>query len=189
MTKEEDFAIAYANLKGPRDKDYIGTAEALKRLKSYPEYNSDRKLAQHLPVSREMIREFLTLLKLPEEIQSQFGSEGLKLEHGRRLWQLTRKRRDLQREVAGAMAGLRAHEARHLVDYVLNHPDIRAAEARERILDAKPKVTKEYHVIAILSEVEYRALAKEARKKKLPVDALVTSIVQSWLASSSDPNG
>lgn len=186
MTKEDDFAIAYANLKGPRKKDYIGTAKALQRLKSYPEYNTNEKLAQQLPVTREMVRQFLTLLRLPEEIQRLFGPDGLKLEHGRRLWQVTRKRPDLQRDVTRAMAELKAHDARDLVTYVLDHADMPVMEARKIILNSKTKTTREYHVIALLPESEYKSLVEYARKQRLPVDAAVTSIIRSWLASRSE---
>lgn len=185
MSKAEDFAIAYANLKGPRDKDYIGTAKALQRLKSYPEYNTNEKLAKQLPVSGEMVRQFLSLLKLSEQIQRLFGPDGLKLEHGRRLWQLTRKRPELQSEVAVAMADLNAHDSRDLVKYVLDHPTVPIDEATRSILESKTKVTREYHVIALLPESQYKSLARYARKQRVPVDVLVTSVVRDWLASRS----
>ena len=182
MSVEEDLAICFANLKVPGDKDYIATAQALKRLKTRPQYSSNRKLGEALGVSDEIVREFLTLLELPDTIRARFGPGGLKLEHGRRLATLTRRHPELQRSVAEAMDGLSAHDARDLVEYVLDHPDIDADEARTRILESKTTVTSEYHVIAILSEAEYRALTQEARKEGTSVNSLVTSVVRDWLA-------
>jgi len=187
MTIEQDLAVCFANLKGPKEKDYLATARALQRLKSYPQYNSDRKLGQALGVSREIAREFLTILKLPDEIQALFGPQGLKLEHGRRLWQLARRRPELQHEVARAMAGLSAHDARYLVEHVLNHPEMSVAEAKRQILESKTEIKREYHVIAMLSEEHYKALAKAAHLRRQPVDGLVTAIVKSWLEAQEVP--
>ncbi len=181
MTIEEDLAICYANLKGPREKDYLGTARALQRLKSHPEYSTNEKLAGVLPVSGEIVREFLTLLKFPEEVQAHFGPGGLRLEHGRRLWQLTRKRPHLQSQVASAMKGLQAQESRYLIRYVLDHPDVSVAEARRRVIASRALVTAEYHVIALLSEPRYKALEKAAKQRKQSPSSMVTNIVEQWL--------
>jgi hypothetical protein len=187
MTIEQDLAVCFANLKGPKEKDYLATARALQRLKSHPQYNSDSKLGQAVGVSREVVREFLAILKLPDEIQALFGPQGLKLEHGRRLWQLARRRPELQHRVADAMSDLGAHDARYLVEHVLNHPEMSVAEAKRQVLESKTEVRREYHVIAMLSEEDYKALDKAAHLRRQPVDRLVTWIVESWLEGQKAP--
>ncbi len=182
MTLEEDLAIGFANLKGRRDKDYLATARALKRLKDHPKYNTNAKLAETFQVSREIIREFLSLLELPGEVQSSIEAGALKLEHGRRLRQLARKRPDLVMDAAQAMRDLSAHEARHVVDYALKHPELGISEAKEQVLSSKPEVRKEFHVVAILPEREYRDLSQRAQRRKMAVSDLVTSLVVDWLS-------
>lgn len=182
MSVKSDLATGYANLNARRGrKDYLGTARALKRLKRLPEYSTNQKLADTFQVSREIIREFLVLLDLPPAVQRLMESGNLKLEHGVRLRQLMRKRPDLVVDAAQAMKGLRTHQARHLVDYLLKHPELDALDAREAVLKSKSQVAKEYHVVAILSEDQYREVSARARKSGLPVSEFVSSVLVSWL--------
>ena len=182
MTVKSDLATGFANLKARRGhKDYLGTARALKRLKALPQYSTNQKLAQTFQVSREIIREFLVLLELPDEVQQLMDAGELKLEHGLGLRKLMRKRPGVVVDAAQAMRGLRAHEARHLSDYVLKHPELDIVDAREVVLSSRPEITREFHDIAILSEARYREVAKRARRKEIPVSDLVSSIVISWL--------
>ena len=183
MTEEEALAIGFANLKGTRTKDLLVTAEALKTLKGLPRYGSNAKVGQALGVSGEIVREFLTLLDLPVQVQQMFQDRRLSLEQGRRLWQLQRTRPDLVPQVADAMTGISVKDGRNLVDYILRHPELSVKEATRRVLDSKTVIEPEYHVIAILSEVQYRRLATAARRQKIAVDGLVTSIVEQWLDS------
>lgn len=183
MDRDQALAVCFANLKGSKDKDLLATARALQYLKSLPEFGSNAKVGNAVGVSREIVREFLALLDLPEGVQRLFDTGQLKLEQGRRLWQLARRRPDLLGEVAEAMTGLTAMDARHLVEYILQHPKLSVSESKSKVLGSKTVTEREFHVIAILSEEQYRDLAQEARRRKLPVDALVTSVLQNWLTS------
>lgn len=186
MTREEALAVCFANLKGPRDKNLLGTAKALQYLKSLPEYGSNEKVGRAVGVSGEMVREFLVLLRLPEEIQRLLDRRELTLEQGRRLWQLGRQRPELLQQAADAMTDLTAMDGRHLVDFLLRHPEVTVPEAKQRVLESKTVVQREYHVVAVLSEARYRMLEKRARCRGLPVDELVTRIVHTWLDSETD---
>jgi hypothetical protein len=187
MDKEQALAICFANLKGAKDKDLLGTARALQYLRTLPEYDSNEKLTKAVGVSAETIREFLALLKLPEGIQSLFEQRQLKsLEQGRRLWQLARTRPDLLEETAQAISDLTAWDGRHVIDYILRNPQVSVTEAKSAIMESKTTTEQEFHVIALLSEEEYGLLADEAGKRMVAVDILVTSIVQHWLKSRND---
>ena len=87
---DEADAIVFANVQGPKDKDYLATARALSYVKRQPEYGSNAKVAARYPIGAEMVREFLCLLELPDEIGQLFGAGKLKLEHGNKLYQLQR---------------------------------------------------------------------------------------------------
>lgn len=183
MTRDEALAICFANLKGPKDKDFLRTAEALSYLRSLPEYSSNAKVGQAVGVSGEIVREFLTLLRLPPDIQHLFERRQLRLEHGRRLWQLSRRRPELLFRVVEAMKDLNAIDSRHLVEYIFRHPETSVEDAKSAVLDGKTVKRHEYHVIAILPEAEYRALAAHARRRNTATNDLVTQIVLEWLES------
>lgn len=179
-------AVCYDNLKGPRDKDLLGTARALRYLKSLPKYRSNAALAMATGVSGEMVREFLVLLKLPDQIQTHLEHGRLTLDQGRRLWQLGRERADVLQETAEAMIGMKTIDSRSLVDYILRHPEATVSEAKKRVLESKTVVVQEYHVVAIVSEVEYQSLQREADGRGQRVDQLVTEVVRQWIKVSQD---
>lgn len=188
MDKEQALAICFTNLKGSKDKDLLRTAQALQFLWSLPEYRSNEKVGAAVGVTGEIVREFLTLVKLPKYVQALFEQRKLtKLEQARSLWQLARTRPDLLEETVKAVTGMLSWDARHLVNYIMRNPNSTVTEAKERILSAKTKIQREYHVIAILSEDEYKKLSVQAGRKKIPVDVLVTNIVKDW--QSSQQNG
>jgi len=184
MDKEKALAICFTNLKGCKDKDLVGTAEALRFLKNLPEYRTNEKVGQAVGVSGEMVREFLAIFKLPEPIQSLFRQRQLKrLEQVRRLWQLARKEPSLLEDAAQAISTLSAWDGRDLIDLILRHPQMPIEEAKRAVLESKTVKEREFHVIAILKEEEYKKLAAESRKRKIAVDVLVTNIVTGWLQS------
>ncbi len=183
MDKQEALAVSFANLgKSAKQKDLLQTAIALSYLRSLPEYGSNDKVAAAVGFSREIVREFLTILKLPPDIQKLFEPGGLKLEHARRLWQLSRRRPGILHESADAMSDMGAIDARHLVDHLLRFPQMSVAEAKQAIIAAKTIKEVEYHVIAILSEDQYSCLQAAARARRMSVDQLVSSIVGQWLS-------
>ena len=162
MDREEALAISFANLKGPRDKELIRAAMALDYLKALPEFGSNAAVGRAVGVSGEIVREFLSLLQLPREVQNLLERRRLSLEQGRRLWQLRRVRPDAVVDAARAMTELTALDSRHLVDYLCKHRDISVSEGVEKVLGSKTVVTREFHVVACLGEQDYRELKRLA---------------------------
>lgn len=184
MDREEAFAICFANLKGSKDKDLVGLAGALRYLKGLPEYRTNDKVGKAVGVSGEMVREFLTFLKLPKPIQKLFKERQLKyVEQCRRLWQFERNRPGLLEEVAQAIRDMTVLEGRQVINFLLLYPDTSVMDAKMAVIKSRTVRQREYHVIAILSEDEYKSLFKEARRRKESVDVLVTGIVHDWLES------
>jgi len=182
MTKDQALAIAFKYLKGPRQKDYMKTAEALALLRSLPEYPSNAAVGKAVLVSGEIVREFIALTRLPPEIQQMFRDGLLRLEHGRRLHQLETKTQHNLEEVAEAIRDLPALEARDVVLYLIDHPHLSVEEAKQKVLDARAVVEDEYHVIAILNAGEFREVRRQARAARKSVSALVSSVIRDWLA-------
>lgn len=183
MDEETALAICFANLKGSKQKDLLGTAKALEYLKRLPKYGSNNKVGQAVGVSGEIVREFLTLVKLPLELHPLFDNNQLGLEQGRRLWQLIRSRPQIAREAAETLKRLNALESRALIDYLRSHPHISVADAEEQITLSRPIIEREFHVIALLSEDDYSELRRRAHERRIPVDTLVTTVVRDWLRS------
>ena len=187
MDKDEALVICFTNLKGSKQKDLISTAKALQYLKRFPEYSSNKKLGRGVGVSGEIVREFLTLLRLPPNIQVLFEQRKLKsLEQARRLWQLARSRPEIVEGVAEKIADVSAWDARHIIDYMIRNRNVTVEDAKKIILESKTKVEHEYHVIAILPEDKYLLLAKEAKNINKSVALLVTQIVKEWLVSQEN---
>ena len=179
--QDRDLAMAFANLKGSKDKDLIGTAEALQRLKSH--YGSNAKVGEAVGVSGEIVRQFITLLKLPEKFRDLLDQRMLGLEHGRRLWQLARTNPHALAAAANEIRGMTALDGRAFILYLLKHPELTPKEAKQRVLDSKTTTTKEFHVVALLSEDSFRKLRGRAKKLRKSVDKVVTAIVEDWLAN------
>jgi hypothetical protein len=131
------------------------------------------------------VREFLTLLDLPESVQGLLAERRLNLEQGRRLWQLAKTRPNIVDDAAQAMLGMTAMDARHLVEYLRKHPELSVEQAKQQLIDSKTITVREFHVVAMLAEAQYRSLEREARRRRTSVNRLVTDVVTEWLTEGS----
>lgn len=181
MTEEEALAICHLNLTGTKHKDLMLTARALSYLRSLPKYGSNKKVGEATGVSREIVREFLTLLRLPERVQVLLDRNVLGLEHGRKLEQFNSRYPDRINEAVDAVVDMSAIDARNFIDYLLRNPQLSAQEAKKIVLESKTTIEQEYHVVAILSEEYFKQLSTVAAIQKKPVDELVTTVVIKWL--------
>ncbi len=184
LDETEALAICFRNLKGAKTKDLMLTARALKYLRELPDYRSNKRLGKKVGVSGEIVRQFISLLDLPSSVQPYLEQGKLGLEQGRRLWQLNRTRPSVVEEAALEMNSLTAMESRDLVEYLVRAPTSSVQEALRALAAAKPDVSHEYHIDAILDEASYRSLETRARKQKVRVNDLVSMIVKSWLAEN-----
>lgn len=182
MDEEQALAICIAGVKGYKDKDLLPMAEAMQYLRGLPKYSSNVKIGKAIGTSGEIVREFLCLFRLPENIQTLFKIGQLnRLEQVRRLYQLSRKYPGLLDEAASILSMVTAWDGRQIIDYLIKNPGVNVSEAKKAVLDSKQVIEKEYHVIAILSENDYLAFKNESQKYQTSVDKLVTSIVHDWL--------
>ena len=185
MTHDEAIAIGFANLKGSKTKNLILTARALQFLKTSSTYDTNKQLGALFGVSGEVVREFLSLLQLPDDLQCLLEERKLSLEHGRRLFQLLRSRPDILQSAAEAMQELTAIEARHLGDYLIRHPRCSVEEAKVELMKAKTTKIHEYHVVAILDKQDYKRLSKLAELRGVSMNDLVSQILIQWLRSEN----
>lgn len=187
MDENEAYAIAYANLKGGKDKDVPELAKALSFIKRLKKYQSNDQLGKELDVSGEIIGEFLSYNKLPKKIQELFERKKLtQLEQLRKLSQLKRRypdNPDILIEAANEISSLKSHDTRNVIEFLIKHPEKSAREAREVVLKSKTTIKHEYHVMTILSGDEYKMLSREAKKLKTSEASLTSIIVRDWLKS------
>ena len=186
LDKNEALAICFGNLRGAKVKDLLSTSRALKYLKELPEFRSNQRLGEEVGVSGEIVRQFISLLDLPPSVQLYIDDGTLGLEQGRRLWQLNRTRPSIVEEAAQAMNSMTAMETRNLVEYLIRTPTASVQDGLNALEAAKPRVSHEYHIDAILDESAYRALSAQARQKRVSVNDLVSMIVNRWLEDNRD---
>ena len=179
-------AVCFKNLKGSKDKDLLLTAQALHFLKELPEFGSNQRVGQQVGVSGEIVRQFISLLDLPPEVRVRIDQKKLGLEHGRRLGELQRVRPLIVEDAAEAMSTMTAMAARDLVDYLKRDPSVSVEDALHAIEDAKPIITQEHLICALVSENEYDSLAAYSQQHSMTVNDLVTSITREWLAGNDD---
>ena len=186
MDKNEALAICFRNLKGAKTKDLLLTARALKYLKGLSEFRSNKRLGEEVGVSGEIVRQFIALLDLPLSVQSYLEQGTLGLEQGRRLWQLNRTRPSLVEDAARAMGHMTAMETRNFVEYLVRTAPASVQDGLDALKAAKPIVSHEYHIDAILDEWAYRSLAAQAREQGVRVNELVSRVINRWLAGEHD---
>ncbi len=185
-SRNEALGICFGNLKGQKSKDLLQTARALRFLRELPEFNSNRRLGEAVGVSGEIVRQFVSLLALPDSVQSQLKRGELGLEQGRRLWQLSRARPEIVEEVAQTIRSRTAMESRDLIEYLIRTQTASVQEGLSALDAAKPAITHEYHIDAILDEQAFRELTAQARKRRVKESELVSLIVSRWLEEKVD---
>ena len=181
IDKNRALAICFRNLKGSKSKDLLSTAQALRSLRQLPEFSSNKELGEAVGVSGEIVREFIALLDLPLAAQSYIEQGTLGLEQGRRLGQPNRKRPSVTEEAARAMESMTAMETRNLVEYLIRVPKASVQDALKALEAAKPSITREYHIDAVLDERAYRLLEAQARERRIRVNDLVSIIINRWV--------
>ena len=84
------------------------------------------------------------------------------------------------------MASMTAMDARDLVEHLVKNPSVSVQEALCALEVAKPVITEDHLVCALLSRPEFEALAAHARETNSSEHDLVSSIVRQWLKEKND---
>lgn len=170
MTEEEALAILLKNLKKRKKiSDPLRIAEACRYLSNL--YGSYSEVADRVGVSSEIIREFVHISKLSENVKKLIQQgliQGVDIPY--RISRIEDK--DRQFEIAKAVIGLKSHIVREIVEYARRHEEKSAEECKEEVLKSKGE-TIEIHTILIpfdteSSEEEIEHAIKEGLKPKRP---------------------
>ncbi|MCJ7768222.1 hypothetical protein MUP79_07505 [Candidatus Bathyarchaeota archaeon] len=144
-------------------------------------YNSQKAVTEKVGLSVEMIRQFLTVLKLPKEVQKLFRTREIdSVDTAKELYAL----RDTRKQICAArrVAGLVSKDVRD-VQRIVKSGALSSAEATKAILAAKGKGL---HVFMVdLDDEAYERLIREAMALQKKPAELARKIVIDWLAKET----
>jgi hypothetical protein len=180
MAKDEDLlAELFLDLKGPKKKrsDWITIAKKCK--KAVEMFGSLEKAAEKLGVSYELLRSITTLLTLPNEVQALVREKKILYDAAQRLYRINDRKK--QTQVAKAMAGLRSHQQREIIQYAVKYPNANIQDFGARV--AKPEKTREkiHVIITPLREETYRVLARQSSNRKISIEKLILQVLDNWV--------
>lgn len=175
--EETALAILFTNLKGKKKKNYLATADACRFLKK--RYGACAKVAEKCGVSSEIIREFDSLVDLPDEVKKLVSTGAIKLDTAYRISTKINPRKQI--DVARAVANLGAFDARAIIEYVSKNPDKPVDECKSRVLRSKTVTEKVHLFILPLQEEIFGKLETASKELKIRPEDLVRKIVGDWL--------
>jgi len=169
-------AIVFANTHRKKRKENLLTiAEAFEYLTKL--YGSREAVAKKVGLSAEMIREFLTVLKLPQKVQRLFFHRQLdNVDVAKELSALNSPAKQIA--AAKVIADSLSKDVRD-IKRLVKRENIPVENAKKAVSDAKPKGL---HVFIIDFDDEmYRAIMRQAKILKTKAVELVREIVIDWL--------
>lgn len=174
-------AILQANTHGRKHKleSVVDLAEATRFL--IDKHKNYKKVSELVKtIKPEMIREFYVISRLPDEIKYLIHREKILIDAARRLVRIDDKKRQI--ETARAIVGLRSHEQRAVISYVVNNVNVTVKQCKARVLKSK-NVKKEINMVMISLETKYfDELQKIAKAKKTSMTEFAKKIVILWLS-------
>jgi len=179
--EETALSILFSNTKRKkRDADLLTIArncDYLVRL-----YGSQQAVADRVGISSEMIREFLTTLKLPAEVQKLVSERKIdRVDVVREISALG----DPAKQVAAAEALIQT-PSKDIRDIkrLVKEAGVSIQDAERVISEAKPQ---KLHIFVVdFNEATYREIAAQAKSLKITPAELIKEIVMDWLRRKTE---
>lgn len=176
LVEETALSILFANTKRKkRSVDLLTIAKSSEYLVKL--YGSQKAVAEKIGLSTEMVREFLTVLKLPKEVQKLVSKREIdSIDVVREISVI----KGLSKQIAAAEAfiDLLSKDVRD-IKRLVKAANVSVEDAKKIILDAKPKGL---HIFIMdFNDEIYQALTREAKILKIKPAELVKGIVTNWL--------
>lgn len=176
MDEESALAIVFANTRRKkRTADLITVAKSFEYLVRL--YESRKAVAEKVGLSTEMVREFLTVLELPEEVKKLISSREIdRLDVALEIYML----KDPKKQVTAAktIGGLPSKDVRD-IRRLAEHANVPIEESKRMVLESKPKGL---HIFVMdFDDETYDALLEEARNMDAEPAELVRKLVIDWL--------
>jgi hypothetical protein len=169
-------AILFSNIRRKkRNTDLITIARACKYLTDL--YGSQKAVAEKIGLSTEMIREFLTTLKLPVEIKKLISER--KIDSVDVVREISAIREPSKQIIAAhAFANSPSKDVRD-IKRLIKDANFSIEDAKKTVLNAKPKGL---HIFVVdFDEDIYQAITRQAKAMKIRPPELVREIVKDWL--------
>lgn len=169
-------ATAFSNTRlKKRPNDLVTVAGAMEYLAHL--YKSQKAVAKKLDLSVEMVRQFLTVLKLPKNVQALFKSRRIdSIDIAKELAALGNKRK--QQSAAKAIVNSQSKDVRD-IKRLIKTRNIGVKAAKKTVLDAKPKG---FNVFVLdLDDDTSRKVVSVAKALKMKPAELVKEIVTNYL--------
>ncbi len=182
MDEDTALSIIFANTKRKkRYEDLLTIAKAFDYLVKLSKYSSQQAVAKKVGLSSEMIRQFLSVLKLPKEVQKLISERRIdSVDIVKELAAI----KDPMKQLAAAYA-LRDSQSKDVRDIkrLVKNEDFPIKEAKKTILNAKPKGL---HIFVIDFDDEmYQAILNSSKIHKIKPPELVKKIIKDWLDKES----
>lgn len=181
LDEKTALSILFANTKRKKRSDNLLTiAKACKYLIDLDKYGSQQAVAKTVGLSSEMIRQFLNVLKLPQEIQELIAERKIDSV-------------DVVKEIASVKDPLKQIAAAHAflnsltkdvrdIKRLIKDVNSNVEEAKRTVLNAKPRGL---HIFVMDFDDEmYHAILAHSKQRKIKPVELVRQIVKDWLEQS-----
>lgn len=184
LDEETALSILFANTKRKkRNSDLLTIAKSCEYLVKL--YGSQKAVAEKVGLSTEMIREFLTTLNLPIEIQNLVSERRIdSIDIVREISAI----KEPSKQIAATEAFINSlsKDVRD-IKRLVKDANVSVKEAKKVVLDAKPKGL---HIFIMDFEDEtYRAIIRQAKALKIKPAELVKGIVTDWLKQKTKKEG
>lgn len=176
LDEETALSILFANTKRKKRIDnLLVIANACKYLVKL--YGSQKSVAKKIGISSEMIRQFLTPLKLPKKIQKLVSER--KIDSIDIVKEITSIKEPFKQTVAAeAIINSLSKDVRDIKRLVKNS-DVSIKGAKNIVLEAKPKGLNIF--IMDFDNETFQAIKKQSKDLKTKPVELVRKIVKDWL--------
>jgi hypothetical protein len=176
LDEETALAILFANSKRKkRDIDLLTIARSCEYLVKL--YGSRRAVAEKIGLSTEMIRQFLTVLKLPEAVQELVSDRQIdSIDTVKEI--LALKAPKTQIEAAKSFVNSLSKDVRD-IKRLVKDAKLPVEKSKATILDSKPKGLHDF-IIDYDDEMD-NAINAHAKSLKVKPAELVREIVKDWL--------
>lgn len=181
MKKNEEetlLAKLYLNLGTRRKKDnLLEISEACKILSKH--YGSQKSLAKKIGVSSEIIRGFVSITELPNEIKTLIKKKKIHFDTAQRIHRINDK--ELQIKVANLVAGMSSDNAKQLIQYARRHPHESLENIKKRLITSRGQKEKYTVMILPLPDELYSSLSNHAKNKEKSTEKLIIEILENWI--------
>lgn len=180
LDEETALAIIFANTKRKKRKENLLTiAKAFNYLVKL--YGSQKSVAKKVGLSGEMIRQFLAVLKLPQEVQKLFSNRDIdSVDIAKELLALKEPMKQIA--AAKAVVKLSSKDIRDLKRLV-KESNIPVEAAKRTLLNAKPKGLNIF--IMDFNGETYKSIEEHSKILKIKPADLVKMIVMDWLKTKN----